>query len=994
MRQWYKCLLLLYTLAIVTACRHDENTSREKEDSLKNRIESLESQLAQMNSDLSTISGVVNALQNQLTVTNIQTDDTDGHIITLSDNSQLTLRVEKNETEKNIPIISVAIFEDMYYWTQTVSGISSYLTDTKGNKVPVTGENATTPLMKINMEGYWTISYDNGANYGLMSDNNGTPIQAVSKEEENDSFSYISFFHNMKIEGSELVLTLADGVVLRLPISKNIIPDIESVEITGKVDIEQTEGLKIISLINEQAISNGAFTASIPQSEQHPQLTFVTNEQNAVLLISREFYGQSSNEINIQSTALALVASHPVFAPVEKENYTELKSMITASPAFSVLCGEIQKSVETNRDLFDINNTALVQALNTVLDELCTPVIGVENHLWKQSASQIMSEYPFQVTQGTDYIEIRNTRLAPPYEYIVRRKGKDNIWEEYERGILPTRDSYGYTDIFKSVGEIHLADPITIQFPIDGEYDFYFDKTTERAAKELQRVLLNDALSIIGVSGNDLTDAVIEGGNLIAEGADIKDYVEYASKLVEKQMEKMIDKKEASPEYLKFLSNAYKFLDKFNAFYSVIKGSANEVARILWAVKAPTPVEFCFSCFEKEIMPCAQSGLKIVSGNNQEGNANNYLSQPLKVQITSINPNDGTPIHARYHQVKFEVIQGNGTLSKKLVQTDSEGYAETQWKLGNGSKGEIQKVRAVILDVTTGSEVGTPKEFTAVLTDDLPIDWTCTANHSNITSNSVTISCTYPEVGSNLAVFGLIIDKGDAITLKPWKNLVAEGKEHIFHVDGLSPATTYCYVPYVLYQGIYHKGEKISFTTLPEKDIDIELSKGRVIDLGLSVKWASCNLGASSPEEYGVYFPFNKDMEQTCQTYLTNGLRMPTKENVEELVEKCRTIEFSYMGVKGTLVIGPNGNNIFLPRTGTGYWSYEDPNNPVLKIDSDGRYGMYWTKTVATKSGGWWLGAYTLFSGTNATISVGWEDGPGVDPGHYNMYHTIRPVAN
>lgn len=809
MRQWYKCLLLLYTLAIVTACRHDENTSREKEDSLKNRIESLESQLVQMNSDLSTISGVVNALQNQLTVTNIQTDDTDGHIITLSDNSQLTLRVEKNETEKNIPIISVAIFEDMYYWTQTVSGISSYLTDTKGNKVPVTGENATTPLMKINMEGYWTISYDNGANYGLMSDNNGTPIQAVSKEEENDSFSYISFFHDMKIEESELVLTLADGVVLRLPISENIIPDIESVEITGKVDIEQTEGLKIISLIDEQAISNGAFTASIPQSEQHPQLAFVTNEQNAVLLISREFYGQSSNEINIQSTALALVASHPVFAPVEKEDYTELKSMITASPAFSVLCGEIQKSVETNRDLFDINNTALVQALNTVLDELCTPVIGVENHLWKQSASQIMSEYPFQVTQGTDYIEIRNTRLAPPYEYIVRRKGKDNIWEEYERGILPTRDSYGYTDIFKSVGEIHLADPITIQFPIDGEYDFYFDKTTERAAKELQRVLLNDALSIIGVSGNDLTDAVIEGGNLIAEGADVKDYVEYASKLIEKQKEKMIDK-EASPEYLKFLNNAYKFLEKFNAFYSVIKGSANEVARILWAVKAPTPVEFCFSCFEKEIMPCAQSGLKIVSGNNQEGNANNYLSQPLKVQITSINPNDGTPIHARYHQVKFEVIQGNGTLSKKLVQTDSEGYAETQWKLGNGSKGEIQKVRAVILDVTTGSEVGTPKEFIATInTEDMAI--TSFIHYIRRVEGipwgyEYTVEYSAPE-DAECGFFMHIEGVGD-FDLK--KNTLGGGVCS-YIIENISPGKQGYYYSYVFYKGVYYKG-RISYT--------------------------------------------------------------------------------------------------------------------------------------------------------------------------------------
>ena len=421
-----------------------------------------------------------------------------------------------------------------------------------------------------------------------------------------------------------------------------------------------------------------------------------------------------------------------------------------------------------------------------------------------------MSEYPFQVTQGTDYIEIRNTRLAPPYEYIVRRKGKDNIWEEYERGILPTRDSYGYTDIFKSVGEIHLADPITIQFPIDGEYDFYFDKTTERAAKELQRVLLNDALSIIGVSGNDLTDAVIEGGNLIAEGADIKDYVEYASKLVEKQMEKMIDKKEASPEYLKFLSNAYKFLDKFNAFYSVIKGSANEVARILWAVKAPTPVEFCFSCFEKEIMPCAQSGLKIISGNNQEGNANNYLSQPLKVQITSINPNDGTPIHAKYHQVKFEVVQGNGTLSKKLVQTDSEGYAETQWILGNGSKGEIQKVRAVILDVTTGSEVGTPKEFIATInTEDMAI--TSFIHYIRRVEGipwgyEYTIEYSAPE-DAECGFFMHIEGVGD-FDLK--KNTLGGGVCS-YIIENISPGKQGYYYSYVFYKGVYYKG-RISYT--------------------------------------------------------------------------------------------------------------------------------------------------------------------------------------
>lgn len=98
--------------------------------------------------------------------------------------------------------------------------------------------------------------------------------------------------------------------------------------------------------------------------------------------------------------------------------------------------------------------------------------------------------------------------------------------------------------------------------------------------------------------------------------------------------------------------------------------------------------------------------------------------------------------------------------------------------------------------------------------------------------------------------------------------------------------------------------------------------------------------------------------------------------------------------MKGTLVTGPNGNNIFLPRTGTGLWSYKDPNNPVLEIrgggNNSGSVGTYWTKTVTSRE--WWLGAYTLH--TENYISVGWEDGPGVDPGHYNAYHTIRAVAD
>lgn len=212
-------------------------------------------------------------------------------------------------------------------------------------------------------------------------------------------------------------------------------------------------------------------------------------------------------------------------------------------------------------------------------------------------------------------------------------------------------------------------------------------------------------------------------------------------------------------------------------------------------------------------MTCAQSGLKIVSGENQEGCAGNYLNQSLKVRVVSVNPADGTPVHAKYHQVKFEVIQGDGSLSETLVKTDQDGYAETQWKLGNGNKGDKQKVKAVILDVTTGSEVGTSLEFIATVKEDVPIDWTIIANHSDITPYSITIACTYPKVTSD-AVFGLIVDKPDGVNSQ--KDYIAKGdvgdKEYVFHIDNLSPETTYFYVPYVLYEGIYHMGEKYFLT--------------------------------------------------------------------------------------------------------------------------------------------------------------------------------------
>ena len=149
------------------------------------------------------------------------------------------------------------------------------------------------------------------------------------------------------------------------------------------------------------------------------------------------------------------------------------------------------------------------------------------------------------------------------------------------------------------------------------------------------------------------------------------------------------------------------------------------------------------------------------------------------------------------------------------------------------------------------------------------------------------------------------------------------------------------------------------------------------VDLGLSVKWASCNVGASSPEEYGDYFAWGETEVKSNyseQTYAYwndknnnnqwdkdeivqlasnisgtkydaahvkwgEGWRMPTEDEFVELEEKCTWNWTSVNGVAGALVTGPNGKSIFLPASGE---RWQTSNNDA------GVYGNYWSGSTIT----------------------------------------------
>ena len=82
------------------------------------------------------------------------------------------------------------------------------------------------------------------------------------------------------------------------------------------------------------------------------------------------------------------------------------------------------------------------------------------------------------------------------------------------------------------------------------------------------------------------------------------------------------------------------------------------------------------------------------------------------------------------------------------------------------------------------------------------------------------------------------------------------------------------------------------------------------VDLGLSVKWATCNVDANNPENFGNYYTFDEVQK------LSNSMRrwrVPTIEEIKEMLANCDYKWTTQNGVNGGLFTSKiNGNSIFL----------------------------------------------------------------------------------
>ena len=189
---------------------------------------------------------------------------------------------------------------------------------------------------------------------------------------------------------------------------------------------------------------------------------------------------------------------------------------------------------------------------------------------------------------------------------------------------------------------------------------------------------------------------------------------------------------------------------------------------------------------------------------------------------------------------------------------------------------------------------------------------------------------------------------------------------------------------------------------------EVDMICNKYVDLGLpsGTKWAKCNVGASTPEEYGDYFAWGETEPKDNYSWSTykwcNGTeytltkycaednktvleleddaatvnwgkewRTPTGEEFYELFNNCTCIWTTMNGVNGCKLVGSNGNSIFLPAAG----EYYD-----TTLYEEGTCCSYWLNTISRF-------AYANYV-TIRNEGWGW---PGT---HYCKGVSVRPVLN
>lgn len=249
--------------------------------------------------------------------------------------------------------------------------------------------------------------------------------------------------------------------------------------------------------------------------------------------------------------------------------------------------------------------------------------------------------------------------------------------------------------------------------------------------------------------------------------------------------------------------------------------------------------------------------------------------------------------------------------------------------------------------------------------------------------------------------------------------VLSEGFTMTFETESQIGTFEYTTKSIEIKRSVFSKKENIdNYATFDAKTPEQEY-----VDLGLSVKWATCNLGATSPEEYGDYYAWGETetkssySEETYKYYKsdeenkgytkyvpssyanTHGYmgvydnksvldleddvahvklggkwRMPTNAEIDELINNCLSYKDTYNGINGrkftSLKSGYTDKWIFLPAAG-----YRSGNKIQWNTD-----GYYWSSSLRPSSTPFYADCLYFFTSDKCTNPCGRTSGLLVRP--------------
>lgn len=495
---------------------------------------------------------------------------------------------------------------------------------------------------------------------------------------------------------------------------ETVVEEYDDITINCKLDFgenDEVEGLKAVTTTNEWDIDDTEFEISSLSGKIPMTVFIVDDEAEKVIMLSRERHTDGKLvTVDAVSTSIALVTMYHALLPVLGEDYETIVAYVKDLPSFPGLVNIVQESINKREDLFNVDNTLLLNAINNTLEDLYQKL--TDNFPLKRVVPSIsksginMDQYPLHILLYDDCLTLQTTGLTPSYfgEYT---RTYDSFIEKVDDLTIPSCENEFesvldfYADGFKSLFNIgtqssnHYGEEEYAYFNNIGEYSFSLElDKTEAWLKMIDYFIGTFWISMDSDLKRQFKAIFIENiPNVYSDILNGEYSLETGVSLVYDGVDTILKGLKGTG-----LSSilSVKYVAKFFSFASKLKNGLTEICYVYYFLKAPEHISFKICHQENNTEDCTTAMIKIVGGNNQSGEVGQRLLEPLAIEYVSYNAEGEQVSTAIGKDIKFVVTQGDGSVSESLVHAVS-GQASVWWTLGDGIAGDIQKVEAFVV---------------------------------------------------------------------------------------------------------------------------------------------------------------------------------------------------------------------------------------------------------------------------------------------------------